>query len=68
MELRSNKCKHTVILKMNICMGKRQRIPKRQYKMDNPEKLETYGTQNEDKKTKAQHNMCWAPLCTNKHK
>ena len=31
--------------------------------MDNPEKLPTYGTQDEEKqKQKAQHNMCWTPL------
>jgi CHASE3 domain sensor protein len=33
-------------------------------KMDNPEKLTTLATQDEDKqnKTKTQHNMCWTPL------
>ena len=31
---------------------KRQRIPKGQSKMDNPEKLATYGTQDEDKQSK----------------
>ena len=32
--------------------------------MDNPEKLTTLATQDEDKqnKTKTQHNMCWTPL------
>jgi hypothetical protein len=37
--------------------------------MDNPEKLATLGTQDEDKqkKKKTQHNMCWTQLCTNKH-
>jgi hypothetical protein len=39
-------------------------IPKEQYKIDNPGKLATQGTQYEDKK---QHNMCWTPLCANKH-
>jgi hypothetical protein len=36
--------------------------------MDNPEKLATSGTQDEDKqnKTKPQHSMCWTPLFTNK--
>jgi hypothetical protein len=31
---------------------------------DNPEKLATQGTQDEDKqnKTKTHHNMCWTPL------
>ena len=57
-------------------------------KMDNPEKLATWGTQDEENKTKTiqrnwqhrihnktktnktktQHNMCWTPLYTNKHK
>ena len=36
-------------------------------KMDNPEKLTTQGTQDEEKQ-KTQHNICWTPLCTNKHK
>ena len=41
--------------------------------MDNPEKLATLGTQNtRQTKTKTQHNttqhnMCWTPLCANKH-
>ena len=36
--------------------------------MDNPEKLATYGTQDEkNKKIKTQHNMCWTPLYANKH-
>jgi len=34
--------------------------------MDNPEKLATYGTQDEDKEKK--HNMCWIPLYANNHK
>ena len=25
-------------------------------------------TGNKTKKQKTQHNMCWTPLCTNKHK
>ena len=29
--------------------------------MDNPEKLTTYSTQDEDKKNKTQHTMCWTP-------
>ena len=33
--------------------------------MDNPEKLATEGTQDEDKQSKAQNNMCWTPLCLN---
>jgi len=39
--------------------------------MDNPEKLATLGTQNirrRQTKQKTQHNMCWTPICTNKHK
>jgi len=40
--------------------------------MDNPEKLATLGTQDTRRrktktKQKPQHNMCWIPLCTNKH-
>ena len=38
-----------------------------QKKMYNPEKLATQGTQDEDGK-KNEHNMCWIPLCANKHK
>jgi hypothetical protein len=36
--------------------------------MDNPEKLATLGTQDEDKqnKTKTQHNICWTPLIIHK--
>jgi hypothetical protein len=32
--------------------------------MDNPEKLATQGTQDEDKQNKntTQHNMCWTPI------
>jgi len=33
--------------------------------MDNPEKLATYARRSKTNKT--QHNMCWTPLCTNKH-
>jgi len=33
--------------------------------VDNPKKLETYGTQGEEK---TQYNMCWTPLYANKHK
>ena len=35
--------------------------------MDNPEKLATYGTQDEEKQTKNTTNMCWTPLCANTH-
>ena len=36
--------------------------------MDNPEKLATQSTKDEDKKEKTQHNICCTPLCTNKYK
>ena len=36
--------------------------------MDNPEKLVRWGTQDEEKQNKTQHNMCWKPLYTNKHR
>jgi hypothetical protein len=36
--------------------------------MDNPEKLATLVTQDEDKQTKTQHNMCWTPLHAKKHR
>ena len=36
--------------------------------MENPEKLETKGTQDEEKRNKTYHKMCWIPLCANKHK
>ena len=36
--------------------------------MDNPEKLGTLDTKKKKNKTKTQHNMCWTPLCANKHK
>jgi len=29
--------------------------------MDIPEKLATYGTQDEEKQNTTQHNMCWTP-------
>ena len=36
--------------------------------MNNPEKLATQGTQDEEKQNKntTQHNMCWTPLYVNK--
>jgi hypothetical protein len=37
-------------------------------KKDNPEKLATQVTQDEEKQTKTQHNICWTPLYANKHK
>jgi len=42
-------------------------MPKGQSKKDNPEKLATKGTQDEEKKP-TQHNMRWTPLHANKHK
>ena len=36
--------------------------------MDNPEKLATYGTQDDDKQNTTQYNMCWTSLCANKQK
>jgi hypothetical protein len=35
---------------------------------NNPEKLATYGTQDEENKHKKQHNMCLTPIYANKHK
>ena len=37
-------------------------------KINNPDKLTTYGTQNDQKQTNAQHTMCCTPLYANKHK
>ena len=37
-------------------------------KMNNPDKLTTYGTQNDNKQTNTQHTMCCTPLYVNKHK
>ena len=37
-------------------------------KNGNLEKLATCGTLYKKNKTKTQHNMCWTPLFTNKHK
>ena len=36
--------------------------------MDNPEKLSTKGTLDEEKKTNTQQNMCWTTQYANKHK
>ena len=38
--------------------------------MNNPEKLPTQSTQDEEKQSKqrTQHNMCWTPPHTNKYK
>ena len=40
------------ILMSQVCTNIRQRIPKGQSKMDNPEKLAAQGTQDEDKQNK----------------
>ena len=48
--------------------NKRQKIPKGQSEMDNPEKLATQGTQDDDKQNTTQYNMCWTLLCANKQK
>ena len=39
-------------------LTKSQRIPKGQSKMDNPEKLATYGTQDEEKQSKKHNTIC----------
>ena len=44
---------------MSDLLNGRQGIPKGQSKMDNPEKLATLGTQDENKR--------WTPLCENTH-
>ena len=56
-----------IYFSLTFNINKRQRIPQRQSIMDNPEKLATQGTQDEDK---TQHNMCWTLLhvYANKHK
>ena len=51
--------------------NKRQRKPKGQSRMDNPQKLVTLGAQDlrpGRTKQKPQHNMCCIPLNANKHK
>ena len=53
---------------LNLLKYKRQRIPKGNQKTDNPEKLATQNTQDEEKSNKPQHNTCWTPLYENKHK
>ena len=49
-------------------LNKHQRIPKGQYKQDNPEKLATWDTRDEDKQNKNTAQYVWIPLCVNKHK
>lgn len=53
---------------LNLLKYKRKRIPKGNQKTDNPEKLETQNTQDEEKSNKPQHNTCWTPLYENIHK
>ena len=36
--------------------------------MDNPEKLATLGTQDEEKQNKKHNTICWTPLYVNKCK
>ena len=36
--------------------------------MNNPEKLATQSTQDEEKQRKTQHNMCWTPPHASKYK
>jgi len=51
--------------------NKRERKPKGQSRMNNPEKLATLGTQDpwlRQTKQITHHSMCCTPLCTNKHK
>jgi ABC-type Fe3+-citrate transport system substrate-binding protein len=52
----------------NLSLNSISRIPEEQLKMENPEKLATQGTQEEEKQTKTQHNKCWTPLYANKLK
>ena len=44
---------------MLFSINKRQRIPKGQSQMDNPEKLATLGTQDEEKLKKKNHNTLY---------
>ena len=48
--------------------NKFSRKSKEQSKKDNPEKLATQGTHDEEKQNTTQHNMCWTPQYANKHK
>ena len=47
--------------------NKRQRIPKGQSKLDNPEKPTTQGTQDEDKQNKNTTQYVLTPLYARKH-
>ena len=51
-----------------LSYNKRQRIPKGQSKMDNPETPETSNKQDEEKQSKHAHTMCWTPLYVIKNK
>ena len=53
--------KTAVCILMNMS-NKRQSIPKGQFKMENPEKLATQDTQDENNKIETQPNVCWTPL------
>ena len=46
-------------MSMSYLLNDRQGIPKGQSKMDNPDRLATLGTQDENKR--------WTPLCETKH-
>ena len=56
-------------LSLRACfsLNKRKRISKGQSQMENPETLTTWSMQYEEIQGKTQHNMCWTPLCANKH-
>ena len=50
-------------------INKRERIPKGQSQMENPETRATLKVHKTMKnKTKTQNNMCWTTLCANKYK
>ena len=51
-----------------LIINRRERIPKEQSRMKNPEKQATQGTQDEEQQNKKRHDMGWTPLSTNKHK
>ena len=52
---KKNKCMQNNKFTFNCIIYERQKKPKEQPRMDNPEKLATLGTQDEDKQTK-KHN------------
>ena len=53
------------LMKINVREHQRAMINE---EANNPEKLATYGTQDEENKHKKQHNMCLTPIYANKHK